>query len=139
MMKLESTLSISERVLAFAFVLGLATVAIPLSQGQTFSVVHSFTDGSDGGNPLAGFTIDAAGYLYGTTNAGGASGMGTVFKVTGKGKEIVLHSFTGGADGANPESSLVMDAAGNLYGTTIAGGASGAGTVFRVAPKGRET
>jgi uncharacterized repeat protein (TIGR03803 family) len=123
----------------YAFVLGLAAVATPQSPAQTFRVIHNFTGGSDGGNPLAGFTIDAAGYFYGTTNAGGASGVGTVFKVTGKGKEIVLHSFTGGADGANPDSSLVMDAAGNLYGTTIAGGASGAGTVFRIAPKGRET
>jgi len=123
----------------FAFLLGLAAIAIPPSHAQTFSVIHNFTGGSDGGNPLAGFAIDAAGYLYGTTNAGGASGMGTVFKVTGKGKEIVLHSFTGGADGANPESSLVMDVARNLYGTTIAGGASGAGTVFKIGAKGRET
>ena len=138
-MKLESMSSISERVLAFAFALGLATAAIPLSQGQTFSLVHSFTGGSDGGNPLAGFTIDAAGSLYGTTNAGGASGLGTVFKITAKGKEIVLHSFAGGTDGANPQSSLVMDATGDLYGTTNGGGASGVGTVFKISRYNKET
>jgi uncharacterized repeat protein (TIGR03803 family) len=137
--KAESILATFKGVVICAFVLGLAAVATPHSHAQTFSVIHNFTGGSDGGNPLAGFTIDGAGYLYGTTNAGGASGVGTVFKVTGKGKEIVLHSFTGGADGANPESSLVMDVAGNLYGTTIAGGASGAGTVFKIGAKGRET
>ena len=138
-MRSESILRTFKGIFVFAFLLGLAAVAPPQSQAQTFSVIHNFTGGSDGGNPLAGFTIDAAGYLYGTTNAGGASSAGTVFKVTGKGKEIVLHSFAGGADGANPESSLLMDAAGNLYGTTFAGGASGAGMVYRIAPKGRET
>ena len=139
MMKLESMSSISERVLAFAFALGLATAAIPLSQGQTFSVVHNFTGGSDGGNPLAGFAIDATGNLYGTTNVGGASDAGTVFKITTKGNEIVLHSFAGGTDGANPQSSLVMDAAGDLYGTTNGGGASGAGTVFKLTRYNKET
>jgi uncharacterized repeat protein (TIGR03803 family) len=139
-MRLESISVTSKRVLTFMLVLGLAAIATPLTRAQTFSVVHSFTGGSDGANPLAGFTIDAAGNLYGTTNAGGASGVGTVFRVTGKGKEIVLHSFAGGTDGANPQASLIMDAAGDLYGTTNAGGAFGAGTVFRVAAgKRKET
>ena len=122
-----------------AFVLALAAAATPRAEAQTFSVIHNFTGGNDGGNPPAGFTIDAAGNLYGTTNAGGAYGAGTIFKVTGTGKEIVLHSFTGGADGASPEASLLMDAAGNLDGTTVSGGASGAGTVFKVAGNGKET
>ena len=77
--------------------------------------------------------IDAAGNLYGTTSVGGASNAGTVFKVTGKGQETVLYSFTGGTDGANPVAALVMDAAGRLYGTTSAGGSKGNGTVFRLA------
>jgi uncharacterized repeat protein (TIGR03803 family) len=136
-MKPESISAVSNRVLTFALVLGLAAIVAPLAQAQTFSVVHNFS-GSDGGNPLAGFTIDAAGNLYGTTNAGGASGAGTVFKVTRYGKEIVLYSFTGGSDGANPQASLVMDAVGNLYGTTNAGGASGAGTVFKLTRYGKE-
>src|SRR5271169_1929303 len=118
------------QLLVFVFVLGLAGTATLRTQAQTFSLMHTFTGGSDGGNPLAGFTIDAAGNLYGTTNAGGAYGAGTIFKVTSTGKEIVLHSFKGGTDGANPQASLVMDATGYLYGTTNAGGTSGAGTVF---------
>ena len=138
-MKPESRSATVKPVLAFAFLLGLATFATPRAQAQTFSVIHNFTGGSDGGNPLAGFAIDAAGILYGTTNAGGASGAGTVFKLTERGTEVVLHNFTGGTDGANPEASLVIDAASNIYGTTIAGGASGAGTVFKVGRYGKET
>jgi uncharacterized repeat protein (TIGR03803 family) len=135
-MKSES----GKRMLAFALALGLAVIVSQrVAQGQTFSVVHSFAGGRDGANPLGGFTIDAAGNLYGTTNIGGASSEGTVFKVGPKGKETVLHSFTGGADGANPQASLVMNAGGNLYGTTNAGGGSGAGTVFKVTRKGEET
>jgi uncharacterized repeat protein (TIGR03803 family) len=103
------------------------------------SIVHAFSGGSDGANPLAGLTINAGGNLYGTTSAGGPSGAGTVFKITPKGTELVLHSFSGGADGANPQASLVMDALGNVYGTTIAGGASGVGTVFKITKKGYES
>jgi uncharacterized repeat protein (TIGR03803 family) len=70
--------------------------------------------------------------LYGTTYVGGAYGDGTVFMVNSKkGKETVLHSFAG-SDGANPHGSLVRDKTGNLYGTTMQGGAYGAGTVFKV-------
>jgi uncharacterized repeat protein (TIGR03803 family) len=138
-MKLGSISVTFKLLLEFAFVLGLAAVVTPRAQAQTFSVVYSFTGGSDGGHPLAGFTIGAGGNLYGTTSAGGASSAGTVFKITGKGTEVVLHNFTGGADGANPQASLLMDAFGNLYGTTIAGGASGAGTVFKITRKGTES
>ena len=134
-MKSESISAAGKLMLAFAVALALVAVATPRAHAQTFSVVHNFTGGSDGANPLGGFTIDAAGNLYGTTNAGGVFGAGTVFKVTQSGSEIVLHSFTGGIDGANPSASLLLDAAaGNLYGTTSAGGTFGAGTVFKVSP-----
>ncbi len=136
-MKLGLTSAVGKFVMAF--VLALAAATTPRAQAQTFSVIHNFTGGNDGGNPLAGFTIDTAGNLYGTTNAGGVYGAGTIFKVTGTREEIVLHSFAGGTDGANPQASLVTDAAGNLYGTTNAGGPSGAGTVFKVTAKGKET
>jgi uncharacterized repeat protein (TIGR03803 family) len=138
-MKLGSISTLAKHMLGFAFVLGLGAVVTPQAQAQTFSVIHDFTGGSDGGNPLAGFTTDAVGNLYGTTSIGGVSGAGTVFKITSKGTLIVLHSFTGGRDGANPEASLLVDASGNLYGTTIAGGTSGAGTVFTITKKGNET
>lgn len=138
-MKLESISAAFKLLLEFALVLGLVAVVTPRAQAQIFNAVYSFTGGSDGGIPLAGLMIDEAGDLYGTGSYAGPGGYGVVFKVNQRGKETVLHGFTGGTDGANPQSSLLMDAAGNLYGTTIAGGASGAGTVFRVTGKRRET
>lgn len=125
-------------VLALALGLGLAAAA-PLAHGQTFSVLYNFTGGSGGGNPLAGFTMDASGNLYGTATYGGSSGLGVAFKLNQSGVEKVLHSFTGGSDGADPQGQLVMDKAANLYGTTNSGGASNIGTVFRVTTKGKET
>jgi len=102
------------------------------------TVLYSFTgNGNDGARPYGGVIRDAAGNLYGTTFRGGASGLGTVFKVA-KRKETVLHSFTG-ADGENPYASVIRDAAGNLYGTTSGGGAFGYGAVFKVGKTGKET
>src|SRR5580704_3816247 len=105
------------------------------------TVLHSFTGGADGASPYAGLIFDAQGNLYGTTNKGGASGAGVVFKLGKYGKETVLYSFTGGADGANPYAGLIFDAQGNLYGTTNKGGASGAGVVFKLGlgKNGKET
>ena len=81
---------------------------------QTF--VHAF-GGLDGQFPNAGLVLDEAGNVYGTTQYGGASGRGAVFKVTAAGQESVEYSFEGGADGAYPNGGLVRDAEGNLYGT----------------------
>jgi len=102
------------------------------------TLLHSF-DGADGAQPWASVVRDSAGNLYGTAYNGGVSGFGLVFKLDNKGKETRLYSFTGGVDGANPRASLVRDSAGNLYGTTFFGGASGAGTVFEVDTTGKET
>ena len=103
-------------------------------------VLYSFTGGADGGFPVGGVILDSKGNLYGTTNGGGASGAGVVFKVDPTGNETVLYSFTGGADGGYPLwVTLARDAAGNLYGTTVSGGASGAGVVFKVDASGNET
>jgi uncharacterized repeat protein (TIGR03803 family) len=100
-------------------------------------------EGSDGGFPSAGLVSDTAGNFYGTTYVRGSGcppyGCGTVFKINSKGKETVLHSFTGAPDGDNPFAGLVRDSAGNLYGTTAVGGAEGAGTVFEVEPNGKES
>jgi uncharacterized repeat protein (TIGR03803 family) len=123
----------------FACVLGMAAGAIQGVQAQTFSVVHSFSGASDGANPLNGLVADESGNLYGTASAGGTSGNGVVFKIDESGVETVLHNFNGGPDGENPQGFLVRDKAGNVYGTTTAGGATGAGTVFRVTAAGRET
>jgi len=102
-------------------------------------VLHSFTGAPDGATPIGGLFRDAAGNLYGTTSYGGVSGYGTLFKVDPTGMETVLYSFTGGTDGDGPFAGLIQDAAGNLYGTTFGGGASGYGTVFKLDTTGRET
>lgn len=110
-------------------------------------VLYSFTGSpNDGAFPYAGVIADPAGNFYGTTNAGGASNSGAVFKVDSAGTETVLYSFTGGADGAFPFGGLLRNSAGNLYGTTSAGGIStgncypsGCGVVFMVTPAGKET
>lgn len=138
-MRLESISATGKRLLAFAFVLGLVAFTILGAQAQTFSVIYNFTNGSDGGGPLAGLTIDSAGNLYGTASTGGSSGAGVVFQLNTQGQEKVLYSFTGGADGATPEASLIIDAKGNLYGTTFAGGTNGAGVVFKLNEHGKET
>ncbi len=111
------------------------------------TVLHSFTGGLDGQDPLGSLVFDAAGNLYGTAANGGAHGNGNVFELSpssgGLWHETVLHSFTGGTDGGAPVSNLVFDTAGNLYGTTEAGGIAsdctsggrnGCGIVFELSP-----
>jgi uncharacterized repeat protein (TIGR03803 family) len=116
--------------LAFAL-----AATISCAQAQTFSVVHNFTGGSDGANPVDGFTMSPTGVLYGVASAGGDSGYGVVFRVTAKNHERVLHSFAAGADGATPNGRVILDASGALYGTTTAGGTAGTGTVFKISGK----
>jgi uncharacterized repeat protein (TIGR03803 family) len=137
-MKTERTISIRKHLRAITFSLGLVVVANSAARSQTFSVVHSFTGGSDGAGPLAGLVIDRSGNLYGTSSSGGSFGSGTVFKVDSSGHESALYNFTGGADGGGPQASLLLSG-GHLYGTTNSGGASGAGTVFEVTLSGIET
>jgi uncharacterized repeat protein (TIGR03803 family) len=108
------------------------------------TVLHRFTGGADGGEPVAGLIRDSGGNLYGTTGGGGSFGWGTVFKLDTAGKETVLYSFTDGADGATPYGSVIRDAAGNLYGTASMGGAieacaGGCGTVFKLDTSGKLT
>jgi uncharacterized repeat protein (TIGR03803 family) len=99
------------------------------------SVLYTFTGYSaDGQHPLAGLVLDKQGNLFGTTSEGGPSNDGTVFKVTPTGMETVLHNFSGGADGFSPRANLFLGANGNIYGTTLYGGAFGAGTLFKIVP-----
>lgn len=115
--------------------------------GGTWSekVLHSFTAGEDGANPTGSLVLDASGNLYGTTFWGGAyNGNGNVYKLTpnsdGTWTEHVLHQFTGGKDGGAPFGGVVLDAAGNLYGTTTVGGdlnycnGAGCGVLFMLTP-----
>jgi uncharacterized repeat protein (TIGR03803 family) len=98
------------------------------------TVLYSFTGGADGRSPLTGLVHDTAGNFYGTTEQGGAFHYGAVFEVDSAGKETVLHSFTYGADGSFPVAGVVLDAAGNVYGTTNNGGINGEGIVFKIVP-----
>jgi uncharacterized repeat protein (TIGR03803 family) len=82
--------------------------------------------------------LDRAGNLYGTTQIGGQSDYGVVFKLAPDGTETVLHDFSGGADGGSPNSGLIADKRGSLYGTAFGGGNCGGlrGTVFGISPEG---
>src|ERR1017187_10338672 len=107
--------------------------------GWTEKVLWSFGNGTDGVSPVAGMVFDAAGNLYGTTLYGGTTGFGTVFELTpaadGTWAEKVLYSFGNGTDGSIPDSGLIFDADGNLYGTTTQGGTfNQTGTVFELTP-----
>jgi uncharacterized repeat protein (TIGR03803 family) len=104
----------------------------PVTSQET--VLHSFSGGTDGGDPYGALTMDSSGNLYGTTYYGGTFGYGTIFKLDRAGHETVLYSFTGGSDGLGPMAGLTFDGAGNLYGTTYYGGANGAGVVFKLIP-----
>jgi uncharacterized repeat protein (TIGR03803 family) len=132
-------------------VMGLFVVASAAAQTFTFTELYPFNsngDLSDGAWPEAGVTRDVGGNLYGTTFFGGTGsgcdiyfgGCGEVFKLDTTGAETVLHSFGGPHDGWNPTARLILDAAGDLYGTTAYGGAHGHGTIFKVnATTGDET
>jgi len=95
------------------------------------SPLYNF-NGNSGAGPLAGVIRDSSGNLYGTTEYGGRSGAGVVYKVDTTGKEIVLHSFSGGADGGTPQAGVTSNSAGKLYGTTRIGGAQDVGVVFEI-------
>ena len=104
-----------------------------LAPDGTFTVLYTFAGGTaDGCEPLAGLYADAAGNFYGTTFAGGSAYAGTVYKLAPDGTETVLHALNGSDEGAQPESVLVADKKGNLYGTAASGPQYGNGTVFKV-------
>jgi uncharacterized repeat protein (TIGR03803 family) len=103
------------------------------------TVLHTFTGGNDGGEPYAGVILDSSGTLFGTAYNGGTANAGVVYKVTPSGQESVLYSFSGFADGAHPYAGVTRDAAGNLYGTTYAGGALAYGVIYKLTPAGTET
>lgn len=111
----------------------------------TETILYNFTGSTDGGQPNANLVFDNAGHLYGTTNYGGSTncnlGCGTVFKLTPGSNgwnETTIHTFTGGSDGREPNARVLLDATGNLYGTTMYGGnigsvcSMGCGTVFKL-------
>ena len=114
-------------------------VVFKIAPDGSETILHYFTQANDGGNPRNGIIADSAGNLYGTTFRGGQFGKGTVFKITPQGALTTLYTFTESPfDGQYPNGDLVMDAKGNLYGTTMFGGTAGYGSVFEVSPNGAE-
>jgi uncharacterized repeat protein (TIGR03803 family) len=125
-----------------------AGVVYKLDTAGQETVLYTFTGSGHGSNPVSGVVRDPAGNLYGTTYYGGSENAGVVYKVDTAGHSTVLHNFTGGADGANPQAGVVLDAAGNLYGTTAFGGNAcpnaryytvGCGAVYKVDMAGHVT
>jgi len=109
----------------------------PSGSTVTETILYSFTGGSDPINPAAGVTLDARGDIYGTASLGGAYANGAVYKLSRSGSgwnETVLYKFQGNSDGANPVGGVILDKAGNIYGTTFDGGINGGGTVYELSP-----
>jgi uncharacterized repeat protein (TIGR03803 family) len=123
---------------------GVVYQLTPGSPSWTEHIVHAFTGGNDGAYAYGNLAIDSAGNIYGTAINGGAHGHGLVFEFEpqsgGTWKEVALHDFTGGADGANASGGVTLDASGNVYGTTTLGGntslctslGGGCGVIFKL-------
>jgi uncharacterized repeat protein (TIGR03803 family) len=116
-------------------------VLYELSKKGTFTVLYSFGGGtSDGCNPWGTVVQDRFGNFYGTAGGCGSSNQGTIWKVSKKGKETILHNFAGGtSDGCNPSGGVTRDSEGNLYGITYSCGAKGGGALYRLSAKGKRT
>jgi len=133
---------------AFAFAACVAAASFsawsPATAAPGYRVLYSFCHNgkfvcADGKAPAANLVADTAGNLYGTTSAGGSTGNGVVFELVRNGRKYtyqVLHSFDGEADGGVPVTPLIIDTAGNLYGTASADGANFGGTAFELSPNG---
>ncbi len=119
------------------FLFVFANVITSLAQTFTLSPLLSFNS-ANGRNPQAGLVQGADGNFYGTTFGGGASDLGTVFKISPTGALTTLFSFNS-ANGRNPQAGLVQGADGNFYGTTFGGGTGDLGTVFKISPTGTLT
>ncbi len=137
------------RAIQFIGTAFFATVIAGAAHAGTYQVLYTFHGypARDGANPIAAPIVDSMGDLFGTTEAGGASACGIVYKLhkarSGHWKETILYSFKCGDDGYSPVGGLVFDKAGNLYGDTVFGGTGacyfygeriGCGTVFRLSP-----
>ena len=122
-----------DKRLATAALIAACALASPAAAQVHYDVVSAFGPIlPNGGNPHAGLIQASDGSFYGTTVNGGFGYYGTVFKVDSAGTLTTLYSFSFGSDGGNPTAGLIQASDGSFYGTTIQGGASGAGTVFKV-------
>ena len=122
---------------------GTANIGGVANQGIVYKIdpagnetaLYEFRGTPDGGLPYAGVTLDSTGNLYGTTQRGGTANAGTVYKLDPAGNETVLYSFQNGTDGGFPQTGVVIDASGNLYGITQ----NGSGLVYKLDQVGHET
>lgn len=109
-------------------------VVYKLAPDGTETILHSFANTPDGAQPTGTLLRTKDGALFGTSLQGGAANQGTVYEITADGRERVLYSFTGGADGGWPYAGLIHGPDGTLYGTASQGGGTGAGVVFAITP-----
>lgn len=108
--------------------------------GSSYATLHSFTSSPDGANPSAGVIEGPGGFLYGATEKGGTNQSGTLFRIStnGSGHEVLYHFRSSGGDGRRPVQSLMLASDGRLYGTTFAGGAKDAGSLFTIKADGSD-
>ena len=104
--------------------------------GWTENIIHDFQNEDDGGNPYGGLVADHAGNFYGSSSTGGLNDGGTVFGLVSSGGSRTLHTIAALTQDSLPEATLAIDAAGNLYGTTFAGGDLHRGSVYKLTPSG---
>jgi uncharacterized repeat protein (TIGR03803 family) len=110
-----------------------------ITPAGALTILHSFTNGVDGANPLVALVQGSDGNFYGTTTGGGTNGAGIAFRISSAGSLTTLCSFGDGSNGSYPRAPLVQGSDGNFYGTTSQGGTNGAGTVFKISPAGALT
>src|SRR6478672_2101512 len=104
----------------------------------TQTVIHAFTGGDDGSGPGARLTVDRGGNIYGMAPTGGANGLGTIYKISQAGAAWtfqVIHTFTGGDDGATGSAGRMVLRRARLYGAATTGGAHGSGVIFELSPR----
>ena len=110
-----------------------------LTLSGSLTTLYDFTNGADGDGPWAGLIQGSDGNFYGTSNFGSPNGAGAIVKMTSGGSVTVLHTFTLATDGGYVVAQLVQGSDGAFYGTAQNGGASGAGTLFKVTSTGTFT
>src|SRR5262249_42628630 len=143
-MKFRLTLRLTAGIALIAAASFLTLTSADAAGVHPGKTVYSFAGAPDGATPNGDLIVDPNGVYYGTTALGGImtadcpNGCGTIYQVV-DGVESVLYSFTGLGDGAVPTDGLFLDAQGNLYGVTSAGGDSDMGTVFKIAPDGSKS
>ena len=121
-------------VAAAVALLWIGAAATPRAVGQTYTVLHHFKT-KEGAGPLLGLVFDSSGNLYGVASEEGTSRAGSVFELSPSGSnwtEKTLHAFNGGTDGSTPAGPVILDSAGNLYGTTKLGGSNQAGVAYEL-------